>query len=372
MPRDARPFPWSALPRVPRAALAAGRAALRHLAPAPTPPADLLGPGWRALLGTQARAAPGLPVLGDDGFTPRAPSFTAVFEGDDGAVRLAVIDRALARPLAARALALDAPEALPLDAPISAAEEGALIALCAKAATLACAPAPPPRLRAVTDDTDDALAALRAAPHGRGPLIRWPWAVSAPPWAGTVTLLLTAPARPALPFPPRASVLNARVTVRVIAGRARWPASEVASLRAGELLALDGLRDARASLTGGVDLALGSPDGPRFSGTLTPLGARVDSPAALPGAPTMDDTTDPRTAPMQRAVLDAIPVEVTVEIARATATVAELSMWRPGEVIPLPAPVGGPVTVFAGGRAVARGELVDVEGMVGVRVTEAL
>ncbi len=36
---------------------------------------------------------------------------------------------------------------------------------------------------------------------------------------------------------------------------------------------------------GGVDLALGSPDGPRFSGTLTPLGARVDSPAALPGAP---------------------------------------------------------------------------------------
>lgn len=370
MARDARPFPWSALPRASRAAVAASRAALRHLAPAPALPDDALGPRWRALLGADLRAAPALPEVSDAAFAPHARCFTAVFARPDGAVILAVIDRALARPLAARALAITEAETPGDDAPITPAEEGALIALCARAATLACAPAPPPRLRAVTDDIDDALAALRAT----GPFVRWPWAVSAPPHAGTVTLLLAPRAGPTLPFAPRASVYGARVAVLVLAGRARWPMSEVAALRAGETLALDGLRDARGALTGGVDLALGSPDGPRFSGTLTAFGARVDSPAALPGAPTMDDTTDThaRTAPMQRAVLDAIPVEVTVEIARTTATVAELAMWRPGEVIALPAALGEPVLVRAGGRAVARGELVDVDGQVGVRVTEVL
>ena len=86
----------------------------------------------------------------------------------------------------------------------------------------------------------------------------------------------------------------------------------------------------------------------------------------------MDDTNEARTQQTPRAVIDAIPVEVTVELARSAATVAEIAAWRPGEVIEFPSPLGAPVVVRGGGRAVARGELVDVEGNVGVRVTEVL
>lgn len=355
--------PWSVLPRLARSDVAAARAALRALAPAPALADDALGPGWRALLGAQVRAAPDVPRAQP---VALGPAFTAVFSDARGAALLAVIDRPLARGLAARALSAEPP---PEDAPISASEEGALMALCAKAAAIACAPSPPPRLRAVTDDLDGALDALRGT---HGPRVWWPWAVSAPPLGGTVTLVLPVAPRAPLPFAPRPSVREARVVVRVIAGRARWPASELAALRAGDGLTLDGLEDARGALRGGVDLALGTPDGPRFSGTLSPDGVRINGPASLPGAPTMDDTMDPQTAPMPRAVLDAIPLEVTVEIARTTATVAEVAMWRAGEVVPLRAPIGGVALVRAGGRAVARGELVDIEGELGVRVTEVL
>lgn len=359
MARAAQPFPWSAVPAVPRSEVALGRAAMRSLAPAPCLPDEVLGAGWAALLGVSARAAPGVARVAE----PPRDGFTAVFAHDDGEVVLATMDRPLARALAARALGA-APSP---DGPITPAEEGALAALAVKAAALACAPATPPRLRAVTDDLDDARRAMRRD----APAVCWPWAVSAPPLAGTVTLCLTPRPRAPQPFAHRDAVRAAAVTVLVVGARSPWPAAEVAALRAGEVLALDGLSDERGALRGAVDLALGTPEGPRFSATLTPRGARIDAPAAL-GDTVTHDPDDARTAPMHRAVLDAIPVEVTVEIARATATVAEVSAWRPGEVVPFATPVGAAVLVRAGGRPVARGELVDVEGSVGVRVTEVL
>lgn len=365
------PFPWSSLPRVSRLEAARTRESLRRLAPSPPRPDESLPARWRALLGGACDAAPGVPRVATRLDLAALSGFTAVLTRDDGAVVLACVDRRLARAAAARALSLGDAERPDDDAPLTAAEEGALLALCARVSLLVCAP--PPRVRAVTDDADDALRAMRAASPAGATLI-WPWRVRTVDGEGEVTLALP-PRREELPrFAPRASVLRASVSALILAARSAWPAGELAALATGDLLALDGLRLTRGALDGGVDLSLGAPDGPNFSATLTPRGARLDADATHHGAPamTVPSSPDTPTHTMERAVLDAIPVEVTVEIARVTSTVGEVSSWRPGAVVEFASAVGDAAVVRAGGRPVARGELVEVEGRVGVRVTELL
>jgi flagellar motor switch protein FliM len=70
------------------------------------------------------------------------------------------------------------------------------------------------------------------------------------------------------------------------------------------------------------------------------------------------------------ALLGELPVEVVCELGRVTVSGRELLELRPGAVLPVGRPLAGPVDLTVGGRVVARGELVDVEGEVGVRLTE--
>ena len=64
------------------------------------------------------------------------------------------------------------------------------------------------------------------------------------------------------------------------------------------------------------------------------------------------------------------PVFIAVELARFRLSVEELSKVRPGEVLGTGAKLGGQVALRVGDKVVARGELVDVEGEVGVQITE--
>jgi type III secretion system YscQ/HrcQ family protein len=63
-----------------------------------------------------------------------------------------------------------------------------------------------------------------------------------------------------------------------------------------------------------------------------------------------------------------LPVTLQVELARIDVPLGELARLEPGFVLTLPIDRSGAVTLRAGERAIARGELVDVEGAVGVRV----
>ena len=65
-----------------------------------------------------------------------------------------------------------------------------------------------------------------------------------------------------------------------------------------------------------------------------------------------------------------IPVVVRVEIGEATMTAREWAALRPGDVVTLGRRAGEHVVLRAGGVPVARGELVTVDGEVGVRVVE--
>lgn len=71
-------------------------------------------------------------------------------------------------------------------------------------------------------------------------------------------------------------------------------------------------------------------------------------------------------------LLRELPVEIVCELGRVTMSGRELIELEPGAVIPIARPLSGPVDLTVGGRLVARGELVDVEGDLGVRLTEVV
>ena len=80
------------------------------------------------------------------------------------------------------------------------------------------------------------------------------------------------------------------------------------------------------------------------------------------------DTDDGVEALLQAA--GDVPVELVVELARIELSLSELAALRPGEVLATGRAIGEHVVLRAGERVIARGELVDIEGEVGVRVLE--
>jgi flagellar motor switch/type III secretory pathway protein FliN len=71
--------------------------------------------------------------------------------------------------------------------------------------------------------------------------------------------------------------------------------------------------------------------------------------------------------PIIEAVGD-VPVVVRVEVGAARMTAREWAALGVGDVIGLAHKIAEPVTLRVGGVSVAKGELVDIEGEVGVRI----
>jgi len=64
------------------------------------------------------------------------------------------------------------------------------------------------------------------------------------------------------------------------------------------------------------------------------------------------------------------PLTLAVEIARVSVTFGDLARLEPGAALPLDLRKDGAVVLRAGERAIARGQLVEIDGAVGVRVVE--
>lgn len=322
--------------------------------------------GWTPLLGAPLRARSGLAVT-----TPfeaalaahSGLSLCAVFEHPRVGVIALAMPRPFARSLALRTLGEHGPLAphAPLDT-LPLTEEGALFALLSHLVTRAFAPHAPPVIRAVTDDVTDALGAIGDAPK----LLAWPVEVTVgDDRARLVMYASAAPLTRALeaiaPRPSRA--LDVPVATALIAARALWSAAESSALTRFEVLSLDGLRHTRDGLSGEVSVRVANHLEAR---------ARLER-----GAVTLGESPHPVTVPMTDSnegsvAVASLPIELTVEIARGASTVADVSAWRAGEVVTFETPIGEEVLVRANGRVVARGELVDVEGIVGVRITALL
>lgn len=91
-----------------------------------------------------------------------------------------------------------------------------------------------------------------------------------------------------------------------------------------------------------------------------------EGPPMLPG----EVAAPPTPAPPRLAALYDVPVKVEAVLGGAKMRVDELLGTGPGSVIELDRRVGEPVDVLVNGRLLARGELVLIEGGLGVTLTE--
>jgi flagellar motor switch protein FliN/FliY len=67
-----------------------------------------------------------------------------------------------------------------------------------------------------------------------------------------------------------------------------------------------------------------------------------------------------------------VPLEITVELGRATRTIREVLSLGPGSIVELNRAAGEPVDILANGTRVARGEVVVVDETFAVRIVEIL
>ena len=165
-----------------------------------------------------------------------------------------------------------------------------------------------------------------------------------------------------------------RLALPVVACAFHAAAGEIAATRIGDVLVLEGWSlgvSPGGSWTGrtwlaapsadeGIRAQLGEQGSLVLGGTLEALCAAEET---MAGAEEGDALVS--------AVGD-IPVIVRVEIGEATMAARDWATLAPGDVIALGRRVGERVSVRVGGVVVARGELVDIEGQIGVRLTERI
>jgi len=217
---------------------------------------------------------------------------------------------------------------------LTAVEEAALELFALAALDGAC------RVAACEDTLAPRL--CRAAPEPVGPLAV-ELTLTAGALSGRARLLVPAAAVRALAGTPAfddgaASCLGLVVSVR--GGAAALTPEELEALSAGDVMVLDGGAEPRALVL---------PGGARLSGRLEDEAFHVEE------------------VEMTQRIAQ-LPVVLEVELARVELTLAELARLEPGATLPLALDRRGIVTLRAGERPIARGELVDVDGAVGVRI----
>jgi type III secretion protein Q len=158
---------------------------------------------------------------------------------------------------------------------------------------------------------------------------------------GRARLLLPAAAVRALGAGAELPESPLRLPVSIRRGTASLLSEELEGLEPGDVVLVQDPADGREALV--------LPGGYRAAGRLGPDGFHCEE---------MSMTT--RTAQ--------IPVTLEVELCRVEVPLGELARLAPGAVLPLCVDRSGQVTLRAGERTMASGELVEVDGAVGVRI----
>jgi type III secretion system YscQ/HrcQ family protein len=229
-------------------------------------------------------------------------------------------------------------------------------------------------------------------PEGLGPIVTWRWrvrigqtAASARLWLPESLLalwLLDDPPAPTDPIPlDRFADISS--VWKAEAGSVLLPKG-LAKLRRNALLLIEGspLTGTPGSPSGPIALVQEDPSArPYFEARAVPeTGATrliLDSPLKRDpnprGTPAMPSPADKGAsqAPQPGAVAPAdSPVTLTVELGRVNIPLHRLADLKPGDVIELGRQAQEPVDLTSGGRLIARGELVQVDTELGVRVTQ--
>ena len=99
-----------------------------------------------------------------------------------------------------------------------------------------------------------------------------------------------------------------------------------------------------------------------------------DEPGATVEMSTFADDARPGVPkhPELAAALADLPLEVRVDLGAVSMTARAWGSFATGDGLVLDERIGEPVSLRVGGRLIGRGELVEVDGSVGVRITERI
>lgn len=367
-PRRVRPYPLDGLPRILRSQVELGRVFWRHFGPLIDALAARDRSRWAAF--EPALGGP-LELHAQDPYLCPSERLPALLRGAE------LFEVALLKPGQPQAiLAFDcelcrrvlSPKNEPLQSFLSRAISGL-----------------PLRLAALTENEATASLAQHGTPLRS--LLVLDLSLTAPKIIGWARLIAPAELRLSAAPPPspeallrawnrRARLANVDVELGLEAGYGFLPGGDLIGLAPSDIVLLD--RFGPKPVTGGpVWMRLG---GGVFPGHLdgsgvTVLGSfylRAPAMPQNPSEPTSEDSSarGDLASAINESLLRELPVQITCEIGRITLSAREVLELRPGAVVPVGRPLAGPVDLTAGGRVIARGELVDVEGEIGIRVTE--
>jgi type III secretion system YscQ/HrcQ family protein len=182
-------------------------------------------------------------------------------------------------------------------------------------------------------------------------------------WLVVEEAALVAPPRPATGAPPLLGRLTGvRMTVPVELGRLRLAACELPLLGAGDVIVSPDCPRRSAEQAAVLRVGAGG-----LAAVVDERGGQVRIVAPYSRGGGFGMSTQGTEHPSRLA--DDLPVEVVVEVGRLQLTGAQVLELGTGDVLTLDRALG-PVELRVGDRLIARGELVDVEGEAGVRLSE--
>lgn len=175
------------------------------------------------------------------------------------------------------------------------------------------------------------------------------------------------------------------VRLRPVLGETDVRAIDLADLEAGDVVVVARplVRFEAGGLSGRLEMCLGDGAGAILTGTLTMpddeaaqfLIEQIRRGGELQGTERWDmeeEQTSDEDSNESAIALEEILLTVRVELAERRLSLDELARLRVGQLLPLGCQPTDPVDLVADGRRVARGELVEIEGRLGVRVTQVL
>jgi flagellar motor switch protein FliN len=218
-------------------------------------------------------------------------------------------------------------------------------------------------------------------PRDLGPVVTWRWPARLGGLAGSIRLWAPESILARLDdTPPRhieagPSHSGLAATWRAEAGMITL-ARGLSRLKSGAVLPIDGMRlkGTTASPDGPIALACRDRDGRSwFEAGAVPngSGARLKLASSLHREPTPREPLAVNPSPSTAAPPD-VPVTIAVELGRVNLTLSRLADLKPGDVVELGRHSREPVELTSNGKLVARGELVQIDTELGVRVTNVL
>ena len=150
----------------------------------------------------------------------------------------------------------------------------------------------------------------------------------------------------------------ATIPARCLIGTAALPQADAAGLSCGDVVLFPNLAHHPRGLSGSGRLIASSFE---LQGTFTEAGFTLTRAFERPTQESHMSQVDPT-----------VPVEVEIELTRLRLPLHQLGSVRPGSVLPLHINAAQQVIVRIGDKAVARAELVEIEGEIGARIIAML